>query len=99
MKAVGNDQEERFRFAGRLPASTYNLFTNNLPLFALEVQIFTPAHSEENIFVTQLLEEERAMVLGIVLSELIQCTRSAQEREQLHDTLNTLPYLEITAHP
>jgi predicted nucleic acid-binding protein len=65
---------------------------------AHEVQIFTQARSEENVFITHLLDEERAMLVGVVLCELIQRTRSAQDQEQLPDTLIALPYLEMTPH-
>jgi predicted nucleic acid-binding protein len=62
------------------------------------IAFFKPAHSPEKSSVTHLLDEERVMLVGVVLSELIQGTRSAQDRKQLQDTLIALPYLEMTPH-
>lgn len=62
------------------------------------IAFFKSAHSQEQPSVTQLLDEEKAMLVGVVLSELIQGTRSHQEREHLQDTLIALPYLEMTPH-
>lgn len=62
------------------------------------IAFFKSARSPEKYSVTHLLDEERAMLVGVVLSELIQGTRSAQDREQLQNTLIALPYLEMTPH-
>jgi len=62
------------------------------------IAFFKPAHSLEQSSVTHLLNEERVMLIGVVLSELIQGARSSQDRKHLQDTLIALPYLEMTPH-
>lgn len=62
------------------------------------IAFFKLAHSPEKSSVTHLLDEEMVMLVGVVLSELIQGTRSVQDRKQLQDTLIALPYLEMTPH-
>ncbi len=62
------------------------------------IAFFRSAHSQEKPSVIHLLDEERVMLVGVVLSELIQGTRSHQERAHLQDTLIALPYLEMTPH-
>ena len=62
------------------------------------IAFFRFSHSPEKPSVLHLLDEERVMLVGIVLSELIQGARSTQEQEDLQDTLIALPYLEMTPH-
>ena len=62
------------------------------------IAFFKSAYSPEKTSVTHLLEEDRVMLVGVVLSELIQGTRSSQDRQQLQETLIALPYLEMTPH-
>jgi len=44
------------------------------------------------------VEHVSLLVFFSILCELIQRTRSVQDREQLPDTLIALPYLEMTPH-
>jgi len=62
------------------------------------IAFFKSAHSPEKSSVTSLLDENRVMLVGIILSELLQSTRSPQDRQQLQETLIALPYMEMTPH-
>ena len=62
------------------------------------IAFFKPGYSPEKSTVTYLLDEDRVILVGVVLSELIQGTRSNQDRQQLQETLIALPYLEMTPH-
>jgi len=62
------------------------------------IAFFKSGHSPEKSTVTYLLDEDRVILVGVVLSELIQGTRSSQDRQQLQETLIALPYLEMTPH-
>ena len=43
-----------------------------------------------------LLDREEVILVGVVVTELLQGVRSKPERETLHDLLLALPYLEMT---
>ena len=62
------------------------------------IAFFKSGHSPEKSSVTHLLDEDRVILVGVVLSELIQGTKSNQDRQELQETLIALPYLEMTPH-
>jgi predicted nucleic acid-binding protein len=62
------------------------------------IAFFKSGHSPEKSSVTYLLDEDRVILVGVVLSELIQGTKSNQDRQELQETLIALPYLEMTPH-
>ena len=62
------------------------------------IAFFNPAPSQEQSSVLHLLDQEKVFLIGVVLSELLQGTRSPQDRQQLQETLIALPYLEMTPH-
>jgi len=46
----------------------------------------------------RIIDEDRVILVRVVLSELIQGTKSNQDRHELQETLIALPYLEMTPH-
>lgn len=60
------------------------------------IPYFNRRHSEVKSEVDWLIDEEEALVVGMVLTELIQGTRSGKERKLIKEALLGLPYFEVT---
>lgn len=60
------------------------------------VDFFTRSASRAAGVVDRLLEEERGCVTGVVMAELLRRARSAQARDLLLATLQSLMFLETT---
>lgn len=57
---------------------------------------FNRRESPEKVEVDQLLDEDEVLVVGPILSELIQGTRSEKEKKLIIEGLDALPYVETT---
>ena len=60
------------------------------------IAFFNRQGSQEKVEVDCLLDKEEAMVVGPILTELIQGTRSEKELRIIKDVLSVLPYVEMT---
>ena len=60
------------------------------------IAFFNRQLSREKVEVDRLLDREEVLMVGIVLTELVQGTRSVKERGLITDGLLALPYLEMT---
>lgn len=60
------------------------------------VAFFNRPNSQERKEVDRFIDAEDIMMVGIVLTELLQGTRSSKERRLIKDALLALPYLETS---
>jgi tRNA(fMet)-specific endonuclease VapC len=60
------------------------------------ISFFNRPTSVEKHALDDLLDRDNVVLVGVVLTELLQGVRSKTERDTLHDLLSALPYLEMT---
>jgi hypothetical protein len=60
------------------------------------IAFFNRPSSVEKRALDDLLDRDEVVLVGIVITELLQGVRSQTERDTLHDLLVALPYLEMT---
>ncbi|GJL53289.1 MAG: ribonuclease VapC [Nitrospirales bacterium] len=60
------------------------------------ISFFNRPASIEKQALDDLLDRDDVVLVGIVLTELLQGVRSKTEREVLHELFSALPYLEMT---
>lgn len=60
------------------------------------ISFFNRPTSVEKHTLDDLLDRDAVVLVGVVLTELLQGVRSKPERETLHDLLSALPYVEMT---
>ncbi len=60
------------------------------------IAFFNRQASSEKFEVDSLLDEDEVVVIGPILSELIQGVRSEKEKKLIIDGLDALPYVETT---
>ena len=60
------------------------------------IVFFNRQASQEKFEVDGLLDKDEAMVVGPILTELIQGTRSEKELKIIKDALSVLPYVDMT---
>lgn len=60
------------------------------------ISFFNRPASGEKRALDDLLDRDEVVLVGIVITELLQGVRSQTERDTLHDLLVALPYLEVT---
>lgn len=60
------------------------------------ITYFTRQSSQEKFEVDHLLDVEEVTVVGPIVSELIQGTRTEKEKRLIKDALGALPYVETT---
>lgn len=60
------------------------------------IAFFNRPNSQEKKEVARLIDAEEIVMVGLVLTELVQGTRSAKERGLIKDALLALPYLETS---
>lgn len=60
------------------------------------VRFFNAPQSREKAEVDKLLTDNRVAIAGVVVSEILQGSRSRKDYEQIEDKVTALPYLETT---
>lgn len=60
------------------------------------VRFFNAPHSEEKARVDKLLTDNRVVMVGAILSELLQGSRSRKDYNQIKDKMTAFPYVETS---
>jgi predicted nucleic acid-binding protein len=60
------------------------------------IPFFNRPESPEKRIIEELIDQDNAAIVGVVLAELLQGCRSQEEREELKDALLALPYLGVS---
>jgi predicted nucleic acid-binding protein len=60
------------------------------------ISFFNRPTSVEKRTLDDLLDRDEVILVGVIVTELLQGIRSKTERETLHDLLLALPYVEMT---
>jgi predicted nucleic acid-binding protein len=60
------------------------------------IPFFNRPDSTEKRIIDELIDRREAAVVGVVLAELLQGCRSAEERDELKEALLALPYLGVS---
>lgn len=62
------------------------------------IEYFNRQESKEAKVVKTLLEEDRVMITGVIIAELLQGAREEKEFQTLKESLITLPFLQETPY-
>jgi len=60
------------------------------------IQFFNAPQSKEKKEIDKLLNDNRVAVVGVIVSELLQGSRSQRDFEKIEDKINALPYMEVS---
>ena len=60
------------------------------------ISFFNRKFSQEKEEVERLIDAEEVVMVGVILTELVQGTRYSREKNIIKDGVSALPYLEVT---
>lgn len=60
------------------------------------IQFFNVPQSQEKVQVDKLLNNNRVVIVGIIISELLQRSHSRKDYEEIEDKIIALPYVEVS---
>lgn len=60
------------------------------------IPFFNRPASREKLVLDALIDADQALLVGVVLTEILQGCRTSRERDLLTDLLRALPYLEVS---
>jgi hypothetical protein len=60
------------------------------------IQFFNFPQSKEKKEVDKLLNDNRVALVGVIVSELLQGSRSQEDFEKIEDKINALPYVKVS---
>ncbi len=60
------------------------------------IPFFNRPSSREKLVLDALIDADQALLVGVVLTEILQGCRTSRERDLLTDLLRALPYLEVS---